>query len=384
MIWFNLKYFIISILISCLTVVQASASENNAKKIIDQFLISPNDFVQNHVAEQYTFYGLASYYNQISIKVVSETGIDLVTTGSDLQLKDEEWLVVIGRVNVLAIKSPGLEFDVSEQSIYFKDLQQLKTARIEFTTKNQLKFIAKELDKVRYSHLTFMINILSRLVEAILNFAFSVIGNWGVAIILLGIFLKVILTPVSSLVRKYQDQVSKIRSELEPRLAIIKQNYKGEEAHKRFVKAHKDMGVSTFYSLKPMLGLLVQIPIWIAVFNALAEMPQISKQSFLWIEDFAYPDALVSWDKAIPLIGSSLNLLPLIMTGVTLFSSYYFRDKFSSEKQIRAQKRNLTFMAIAFLILFFPFPSGMVFYWTIANILNALPQIYTILKPKKL
>jgi len=309
------------------------------------------------------------------IKVGNDNNLKNIKSDENLTLENNEWLVIVGRFNVLTIQTKGLNFSVENDKISLKNPEVLEMGRVNILQKHELKSHAPELDKIRYSHLFFAINWLARALEAVLIFIHSLVGNWGLSIILISIFLKLVMLPLARLVRLYQQDVSKTQTKLAPRLAEIKTKYKGEEAHKHFMTAHKEAGVTTFYTLKPMIGLIVQIPVWIAIFNVLAEMPQITGHGFLWIKDLAYPDAIAYWPTPIPLLGDTLNLLPLIMTTVTIASTIGFQDNFSQAEILKKQKRNLLFMAAAFLILFFPFPSGMVLYWTLANVLNAIQQV---------
>ena len=127
------------------------------------------------------------------------------------------------------------------------------------------------------------------------------------------------------------------------------------------------------YAFK-LLGLLIQVPIWIAVFNALGEMPQLAGRSFLWIEDLAYPDVIAVLPFSVPLFGTTVQLLPFVMAGVACLAARAVRnDRWSKIEGIR-QRRNLYWMAIAFLLLFYPFPAAMVLYWTLNNLLQVIMQ----------
>ena len=88
----------------------------------------------------------------------------------------------------------------------------------------------------------------------------------------------------------------------------------------KIMEAHKNLGVSPFFSLRPMLVTLIQFPILIATFNALGEMPQFQGVSFLWIEDLAYPDSLASLPTRLAIFGSEVSLLPFVMSALTLAS----------------------------------------------------------------
>jgi len=124
--------------------------------------------------------------------------------------------------------------------------------------------------------------LLSKLIESILVLIQTyIVSSWGAVIIVFAILLKLLLLPVGIMTTNFQRKVSQIQSSLAPKLSDIKANYDGEEAHNRFMIAHKELGVSPFYALKPMLGLFIQLPIMIAVFNTLGEMSQFAGQSFL-------------------------------------------------------------------------------------------------------
>ena len=139
-------------------------------------------------------------------------------------------------------------------------------------------------------------------------------------------------------------------------LEKIKAKYDGEEAHNRIIAAHKELGITTFFVLKPMLVMFIQFPIWIAVFNALGEMPQLDNQSFLWIQNLAYPDSIATPTHRSATIGDSVSLLPLLMTLVTIVSALLFQDRHAPAEELKRQKRNLYLMALAFFVLFYPFP----------------------------
>ena len=100
--------------------------------------------------------------------------------------------------------------------------------------------------------------------------------------------------------------------------------YSGEEAHNKFLEAHKAKGVTPYYNLKPLLVALFPIPFFIAIFNVLGEIDLISGHSFLWIKDLAYPDSIFYIAIEIPLLGNSINLLPILMTILTIYSSFFF------------------------------------------------------------
>ena len=334
--------------------------------------------ISEDVVDPYTFYGLAGYYNEAFLRVV-DVGGDLNTPEEgELRLGEGEWFAAVGRFNVLAVSAPDLRIVVGEDggaSVLNPDVLDRSGTRVELVLKPDLAELDPKLDRLRYSHLVAPIRWLCLLLDRVMVILHGLIGSWAMSIVAIAVLIKLALLPLSRVVARYQAEVSRTQTALAPRLAEIKATLKGEAAHKALITAHREQGVTTFYTLKPMIGLLVQIPVWIAIFNVLAEMPQLSGESFLWVEDLAYPDAVANWGRAVPLLGDTLNLMPLIMTAVTVLSTLAFRDQDATPEALSRQKRNLFLMASAFLVLFYPFPSGMVLYWTLANILNFAVQM---------
>lgn len=307
------------------------------------------------VKESYQFYGLASYLNEVKTYSIDRNGDLEVIQVLEKDENTPAWLAWVGRFNVLLYKTNDEED------------QQL-------VTKDKLRSIDSELDLLRYSHLWYPLAMLTKWVEWVLTAIFSVALSWGWTIIIYAIFVKILLFPIGRMTVRFQKEVGLINKQLLPTLSDIKSSYDGEEAHKKIMTAHKELGVGPFYSLKPLMVTLIQLPLLIATFNALAEMPQLDGSSFLWITNLAYPDTILSLPLTVPLLGNGLNLLPLLMTLVSVSAAYSYTNDYDSRKIIKKQKRNLYLMAFCFLILFYPFPAAMVFYWMTANFLHLLQQ----------
>jgi len=329
------------------------------------------------VIDDYEFFGLASYYNNVGLYWVTEHEVNRVD--SSIQLDDSQirWLAQVGRFNVMLWDTSDIDFSEVTEGVDINSMSML-IASAEITPvllkKSELSEIAPELDKIRYSHLWRPLAELTKFIEFCLVKINSLINNWGVAIIVYCLLVKILLMPVSLLTARLQRNTGLIRKALTPKLAEIKSLYDGEEAHKKIMAAHKELGVGPFYSLKPLLSTLIQIPLLIATFNALGEMAQIDGSQFLWIGNLAYPDKVASLPFALPWLGEGLNLLPVLMTFVSVLATVVFTNNYDSNKDISNQKRNLYLMAAAFLILFYPFPASMVLYWMTSNAVHLIQQ----------
>jgi membrane protein insertase Oxa1/YidC/SpoIIIJ len=116
------------------------------------------------------------------------------------------------------------------------------------------------------------------------------------------------------------------------------------------------------------------VPVFIAIFNALGEMPQFVGQEFLWIKNLAYPDAVFSLGFTIPWLGNTFNLTPFLMAVTAIVAALTYKLEHVDHVTLKAKRRQLVYMGIVFLILFFPFPAAMTFYWFLANVLQLIEQ----------
>jgi len=333
---------------------------------ISQFIVEENT---------YTFYGLASYYNTIHYFLIKSNSIKRIVAGDNVVLADEEWLTVVSRLNVLVLKAEGLEASLRDGTLSIDNEKLSTKITIQNINKSELFKLSPELNQIRYNHLWKPLAFLAKGVEYILvSIQENIIGSWGWTVIIFACLLKILFLPVGIITVNLQRKVSQIRAKLAPQLSEIKATCDGEEAHNRIMAAHKELGVSPFYALKPLLGSFIQVPILIAVFNALGEMPQFNQQPFLWIESLAHPDVGGQPSITLLLFGNTISILPFIMTAITFYSTVIFKNPHAPKAEVKRQKRNLYLMAATFFILFYPFPAVMVLYWALANVLQTIQQ----------
>jgi len=204
----------------------------------------------------------------------------------------------------------------------------------------------------------------------LLSAIYVLIPSWGLAIITLAVLIRLLLYPLARRALSQQQRFVAIQQQLAPALADIKQRYRGEEQSERILALYAKHQVSPLAGLKPLLIVLLQLPILIALFHGLGSAWALRDASFLWIDSLAEPDRLLPLGMTLPLLGDHLNLLPLLMTVVTLASLRLSPAPASSAAARRRQDLGLVAMALVFLVLFYPFPSGMVLYWTAANLLH--------------
>jgi YidC/Oxa1 family membrane protein insertase len=324
-------------------------------------------------------FGLASYYNMHW--VLRLTGKASVIEADDIGfstlLENDEWVGAVGRFNVLLLSAAGATpYHLPDGSLLLCYRENPSgPIKVYFGDKSNAEALMPSFKALRFSHLWRGLAYLSWIVTDALEAIGRVLGGaWGWAILIFGVILKILLLPINIVAGRLQRQVALHQASLEPKISLIKEHYDGEEAHNLIIASYKELGITPFFTLKPMVGALIQVPILIAIFNTLAEMPELHGASFFWIDDLAAPDVIGGLPFTIPFLGDTVNLLPLLMTFMTIVSTWIFKNSYLTPSGLKNQKRNLYLMGGAFLVLFYPFPAAMVLFWTVANLLQFIQQ----------
>jgi len=180
--------------------------------------------------------------------------------------------------------------------------------------------------------------------------------------------------PFSQRVLSSQKDFAEIQKKIQPEISRIKKEYKGGEQSERILALYRKHGVSPFAGLKPLMIVMIQLPIFIALFHVLGRAFELRNASFLWIDSLAEPDRFFHMGFDVPFLGQYLNILPVLMAVTTLLTIKMSPAPAADNSQRRLQSFFLIFIAITFFLIFYAFPSGMVLYWTMANLLHLIQQ----------
>ncbi len=190
------------------------------------------------------------------------------------------------------------------------------------------------------------------------------IGNYGVAIIFLVVLVRMALHPLTK-----RGQINMHRMQrLAPEMSKLKEKYKDdkETLNREMMRLYKEGGSNPLLGCLPML---LQMPIWIALYTALRVSVELRHAAFLpvWLTDLARPDALVSFGADYWLIGESFNLLPLLVC-VAMFLQMKFNPSMAAQRtaatpeQQQQQKLMKYMMPGIMLFIFYKMPSGLNLY----------------------
>ena len=257
------------------------------------------------------------------------------------------------------------------QVVYLTDPFQIEPDQ-EKSFKMRLYVGAKELGQlnlaehnlsgaVDYGWFTF----LAKPLLYVLKWFYGFLGNYGWAIILLTVLIKIVFWPLTH--KSYQS-MQKMKK-VQPKIAQIREQYKDDKE-----KLNQElMNVYRTYKVNPMGGCLpmvLQIPVFFALYRMLNGAVELRHEPFmLWINDLTAPDRLhVGFE--IPYLGG-IPVLTLLM-GITMF----IQQKMTPSAGDPRQEQIMLLMPVMFTVFFINFPSGLVLYWLVNNILSIAQQYW--------
>lgn len=217
---------------------------------------------------------------------------------------------------------------------------------------------------LRYSSIWFPFRLISRVMEQVLRSIYSIIGSWGFSIILLSILVKIVTLPISDYSSKYQSFAAEQNNSIKPDLRKLKSEYEGVELSEKILFLYKERNHDHFASLKGLLGLFIQIPLFYAVYNVIISTNELIGASFLWVDSLSLPDQFRALGFSIPLLGGYINMLPVIMLVV---SSVGFFVKLNGKRMADGSVWMILLNIVIFLV-FYSFSSALVLYWVTANV----------------
>lgn len=196
-------------------------------------------------------------------------------------------------------------------------------------------------------------SIVAKPILWFLNLTNSVTGNYGIDIIIVSILIKIIFLPLTQISMKSMKEMQKVQ----PEMTRLRETYKNDKARlqQEIMLLYKRRKINPMSGCLPML---IQIPVFIALYNALQNAIEMRHAPFFWwIKDLSAKDPIY--------------ITPLIM-GATMV----LQQKMTPTSADPTQAKMFMLMPIMFTFLFLSFPSGLVLYWLVNNVLSITHQYY--------
>lgn len=201
----------------------------------------------------------------------------------------------------------------------------------------------------------------------ILKKIYLVIPSYGWAIVIFAILFKLAFYPLN----KKQAESMKKMQELSPQIKALNEKYADDPKLKqeKTIELYKKNGTNPMSGCLPMV---IQIPIFIALYTAFSDTVDLWNSPFLWIKDLSEPDTVFTTPKLVFIGALSINILPLIMVATQVVQS-----KMTTVSTDPNQKMMMYMMPFIMLYFFWSMPAGVTMYWTMQNILSIAQQFYT-------
>ena len=223
-----------------------------------------------------------------------------------------------------------------------------------------------------------IINPLAFTIMAVMEWMYGFVPNYGVVIIFFVVMVRILMHPVT---KKSQVSMMKMQK-LGPKMEEIKKKYANNKAemNKKVMELYKTEGVSPVSSMLPMM---IQMPIWIALYSAIYANIALRGAAFLpfWITDLSAPDALIRFSEiTIPFVNiplNSFNLLPLLL-GTAMFLQQKMMSNSSAQANSQAaqqQKMMMIMMPFMMLIFLYKAPSALNLYIMASTFAGVAEQI---------
>ena len=186
-----------------------------------------------------------------------------------------------------------------------------------------------------------------------IRFTHKVTGNYGIDIIIISILIKIIFLPLTQISFKSMKEMQRVQ----PEMNRLKEQYKNDKARlqQEIMLLYKRRKINPMSGCLPML---IQIPVFIALYNALQNGIEMRHAPFfLWIRDLSAKD-------------------PIYVTPIIMGATMFMQQKMTPTAGDPAQAKMFLLMPVMFTFLFLSFPSGLVLYWLINNVLSIAHQYY--------
>ena len=208
----------------------------------------------------------------------------------------------------------------------------------------------------------FRIRILETIAVDVLKAINGMVGNYGIAIIIVTILMRALIFPLTL---KQEQSMKKMRDS-QPEIDKIKEKYKDnpQKMNEEVMKFYKDNNINP---MGVCLPILILMPLFLSLFYAFSGSAIPNDATFLWF-NLKKPDELFK-------IGSfAVNLLPILNTGVTYIQQKIMSDTTKGQETNNTMQSMLYTMPIMMLVLFYNMPSGVTLYYLVSGILSVIQQ----------
>ena len=202
------------------------------------------------------------------------------------------------------------------------------------------------------------------LFETLFMLAYHWTGHPGAAIIALSLAMNLLVLPLYKKADEIQEEERRQAEKLSAGIQHIKKTFSGDERFMILQTYYNQNHYRPYYALRGSVSLLLEIPFFIAAYRFLSGLALLNGASLGPIADLSKPDGLVH------ILGFSVNVLPILMTGINILSGAIYTRGMPLRSKVQ-----LYGMAMVFLVFLYDSPAGLVFYWTLNNVFSLVKNV---------
>ena len=197
--------------------------------------------------------------------------------------------------------------------------------------------------------------------------------NMGLVLLLMTIIVKAIVYPAT-----YKSYISSAKMRvLKPYIQKINEKYPNQEDALK--KQQETMQLYSEYGVSPMGGclpMLIQMPVFMALFFFVPNAIELRQQSFLWAPDLSAYDDILHWNFNIPFLGDHLSLFCLLFSVTNILNTWYtMKQQDTGQQQMPGMKIMMYLMPVMFIFIFNNYSSGLNYYYFISGLISILIMI---------
>ncbi|MDP8211916.1 MAG: YidC/Oxa1 family insertase periplasmic-domain containing protein [Candidatus Zapsychrus exili] len=234
-----------------------------------------------------------------------------------------------------------------------------------------LKEYGLGFEKIRRYYKLGLFDSIAKVINTVIALLHKIVPNWGICIILVSFIIYFSMYPLTI---RSLSSMKKMQA-LQPKINALKEKHKNspQKMNKETMELYKEYKINPLGGCLPML---LQMPVFIGLYQVLWRSVSFKGAHFLWIKDLSQPDRLFILPYSLPIIGNEINILPLLMMVVM-----FFQQKFSTKNmattdpsQAAQQKMMATIFPIFLGFIFYKFASGLALYFTMFYLLSTYTQ----------
>lgn len=363
------------------SVTKRSFPNNIAATIYDSSRLDKNVNGSDRTLLEYLVYGNKKSFRKNNLSnfsekwFVSKKDIDVSFFG----LRDRYFAMILepelalNNFNISALDSErlALGFNLDQQE-FLPDQTKVLNFNIYVGPQklDLLKKAGKDYEKIFVFSDWGWLDLISKFIYWLLGATHKIIPVWGLCIIIVSLLVYGAMFPLTM---KSLLSMRKMQA-IQPKIKQVQEKFKNnpEKVNQEVLALYKQHGVNPLGGCLPMI---LQMPIFVGLYQVLWRSFYFKGESFLWIKDLSQPDHLFKLPFEIPFLGNYFNLLPILMVFIMMFQQKMSNQNIdASPEQLAQQKMMATVFPVMIGFIFYNFSSGLNIYFVVFYLLSAITQ----------